>query len=146
MDLTDKVALITGGKRIGAAVALALAARGTDVALSYSRSRAEADQAADRIRATGRRAETIQADLSQPVACDALISGVDGAFGGIDILINMASVYVSKPFDQLTVADWNANADVDLRSAFSKAALPRQQPCMRLTGRRAHHRSQRLGV
>jgi NAD(P)-dependent dehydrogenase (short-subunit alcohol dehydrogenase family) len=126
VDLTDKVALITGGKRIGAALAVALAGRGADVALSYSRSRAEADEAAARIRATGRRAETIQADLSQPVACDALISGVDRAFGGIDILINMASVYVPKPFDQLTVADWNANADVDLRSAFlcALAAVP----------------------
>src|SRR6266705_444595 len=126
MDFTDKVALITGGKRLGAAVALALAARGTDVALSYSRSRAEADETADRIRAAGRRAEPIQADLAQPDACDALVSSVDRACGRLDILINMASVYVSKPFDQLTVADWNANADVDVRAAFlcARAAVP----------------------
>jgi NAD(P)-dependent dehydrogenase (short-subunit alcohol dehydrogenase family) len=126
MNLEGKVALITGGKRIGAAVAMALAARGTDVALSYSRSRAEADQVADRIRAAGRRAETIQADLAQPDACDALVSSVDRTFGGIDILINMASVYAQKPFDQLTLADWNANADVDVRSAFlcAHAAVP----------------------
>ena len=126
MDLTHKIALITGGKRMGAAVAVALAERGADVALSYSRSRTEANQAADRVRAAGRRAETIHADLSQPVACEALISSVDRAFGGIDILINMASVYASKPFDRLTVADWNANADVDLRAAFlcARAAVP----------------------
>ena len=126
MDLRDKVALITGGKRIGAAVAVALSERGTDVALSYSRSRAEADQAADRIRAAGRRAETLQADLAQPEACESLISSVARTFGGIDILINMASVYAQKPFDQLTVADWNANADVDVRSAFlcARAAVP----------------------
>jgi NAD(P)-dependent dehydrogenase (short-subunit alcohol dehydrogenase family) len=126
MDLRDKVALITGGKRIGAAVAVALSERGTDVALSYSRSRAEADQAADRIRAAGRRAETLQADLAQPEACESLINSVARTFGGIDILINMASVYAQKPFDQLTVADWNASADVDVRSAFlcARAAVP----------------------
>jgi NAD(P)-dependent dehydrogenase (short-subunit alcohol dehydrogenase family) len=126
MDLRDKVALITGGKRIGAAVAVALSERGTDVALSYSRSRAEADQAAERIRAAGRRAETLQGDLAQPEACESLISSVERTFGGIDILINMASVYAQKPFDQLTVADWNANADVDVRSAFlcARAAVP----------------------
>src|SRR5437762_839459 len=126
MDLTDRVALITGGRRIGTAVALALATRGADVALSYSRSGAEADEATARIRAMGRRAEAIQADLAQPDACDALVSSVDRAFGRLDILINMASVYVSKPFDQLTVADWNANADVDVRAAFlcARAAVP----------------------
>jgi NAD(P)-dependent dehydrogenase (short-subunit alcohol dehydrogenase family) len=126
VDLTNKVALITGGKRIGAAVAVALAERGVDVALSYSRSRAEADQAAEHVRAAGRRADTIQADVSQPDACAALISSVIGTLGGIDILINMASVYVSKPFDQLSVADWNASADVDLRAAFlcAHAAAP----------------------
>jgi NAD(P)-dependent dehydrogenase (short-subunit alcohol dehydrogenase family) len=126
MDLRDKVALITGGKRIGAAVAVALAERGADVALSYSRSRAEADQAAERVHAAGRRANTIQADVSRPDACAALISSVVGTLGGIDILINMASVYASKPFDQLSAADWNASADVDLRAAFlcAHAAAP----------------------
>jgi NAD(P)-dependent dehydrogenase (short-subunit alcohol dehydrogenase family) len=126
VNLTDKLALITGGKRIGATVALALAQRGVDVALSYSRSRAEADRAADDIRAAGRRTETIQADLSRPEECDGLITRVVAVFGGIDILINMASVYAHTPFDELTVADWNAAAEVDLRAAFlcALAATP----------------------
>ena len=126
MDLRDKVALITGGKRIGAAVAVALAERGADVALSYSRSKAEADKVVELVRAAGRRAHAIQADVSQPDACDALVSSATGALGGIDILVNMASVYASKPFDQLTVADWNGPADVDLRAAFlcAHAAAP----------------------
>src|SRR6266851_102223 len=68
MDLQNKVALITGGKRIGAVVARELAARGADVAFSYARSKAAAEQAAETVRATGRRADAFQADLSQPGA------------------------------------------------------------------------------
>ena len=74
MDLKDKVALITGGKRIGLVVAGELAARGVDVALSYARSRTEAEQAAERVRAAGRRSTILQADLSQPDACEAIVA------------------------------------------------------------------------
>ena len=118
MDLTDKVALITGGKRIGLVVAGELAARGVDVALSYARSRAEAEQAAERVRAAGRRAATFQGDLSQAEACDALVDATVAQLGRLDILINMASVYVQRPFDELRAADWDAVIDVDLRAAF----------------------------
>ena len=126
MVLTDKAALITGGKRIGLVVARELAARGVDVAFSYARSKAEADEAAAIVRAAGRRTAVFQADLSQPVACSALVESAAAAFGRLDILINMASVYVQRPFDALTAVDWNAAIDVDLRAAFlcAHAAAP----------------------
>jgi NAD(P)-dependent dehydrogenase (short-subunit alcohol dehydrogenase family) len=126
MDLYNKVALITGGKRIGAVVAERLAARGVDVALSYGRSQAEAAQAADRVSAAGRRGETFHADLSQPEAPPALVQAVVDAFGGLDILINMASVYVHIPFDELGAVAWDAVLDVDVRAAFlsARAAAP----------------------
>ena len=126
MEPSGKVALITGGKRIGAVVARELASRGVDVAFGYARSKAEADQAAADVRAHGRRAAVLQADLSQPDAAVALVDGVVAALGRLDILINMASVYVQKDFDQLTAADWNAVIDVDLRGAFlcARAAVP----------------------
>ena len=126
MNLTDKVALVTGGKRIGVVVAGELAARGADVAICYARSRAEAEDAAGRVRAAGRRADVFQADLSNPDACAALVASVAAAFGRLDVLINMASVYVQRPFDELRAADWNAAADVDLRAAFlcAHAAVP----------------------
>jgi NAD(P)-dependent dehydrogenase (short-subunit alcohol dehydrogenase family) len=126
LDLTDKVALITGGKRIGAVVAAALAGRGVDVGLSYGRSQVEAEDTADRVRTAGRRAVTIQADLSQPAGCEALVSRVVGDLGGIDILINMASVYLRKPFDDMRAEDWDAVINVDLRAAFlcALAAAP----------------------
>jgi NAD(P)-dependent dehydrogenase (short-subunit alcohol dehydrogenase family) len=118
MDLQNKVALITGGKRIGLVVARELAGRGVDVALSYARSRGEAEQAAEHVRAAGRRAAVFQTDLSHPEAADLLVRSVEEALGRLDILINMASVYAQRPFDELTAADWNAVIDVDLRAAF----------------------------
>ena len=126
MELQDKVALITGGKRIGLVVAAELAARGVDVALSYARSRAEAEQAAERVRAAGRRAIVIQADLSQPDACVNSVAAAADAFGRLDILINMASVYVERAFDEVGAAEWDAVLNVDLRAAFlcARAAAP----------------------
>jgi NAD(P)-dependent dehydrogenase (short-subunit alcohol dehydrogenase family) len=126
MDLTGKAALITGGKRIGLAVAGALAARGADVAVSSARSRAEAEEAADGVRAAGRRAAVLQADLSSPDACRTVVAGAVDAFGRLDILVNMASVYARKPFAELGLADWNAPMEIDLRASFlcAHAAAP----------------------
>ena len=126
MDLTDKVALITGGKRIGLVVAEQLALRGADVALGYARSRPAAEEAAAKVRAAGRRAAVVQADLAKPEACETLVNAVVAELGRLDILVNMASVYVKKPFDELRAADWNATVDVDLRAAFlcAHAAAP----------------------
>jgi len=126
MQLQDKVALITGGKRIGQVIAAQLAARGVDVALVYARSRDEAEVTAKSVRASGRRAAIVQADLSQPEGCEAAVSGAVQAFGRLDIVVNMASVYASKPFDDLTVADWDRSLSVDLRASFlcARAAVP----------------------
>jgi NAD(P)-dependent dehydrogenase (short-subunit alcohol dehydrogenase family) len=126
MDLKSTVALITGGKRIGAVVAEEMAKRGVSVALCYARSRQEAESAAGRVREHGVRAEIFQADLSVPAACATLVDETARTFGRLDILVNMASVYKEIALDELTVADWNANIDVDLRASFlcAKAAVP----------------------
>ena len=126
MELINKVALITGGKRIGLVVARDLASRGVDVAVSYARSQAEANLAVEAVRAGGRRAAAFQADLSQPDAAAALVTSVVESFGRLDILINMASVYVQRPFAELNAAAWDAVMNVDLRGAFlcAHAAAP----------------------
>jgi NAD(P)-dependent dehydrogenase (short-subunit alcohol dehydrogenase family) len=126
MDLPSKVALITGGKRIGLVVAEELAKRGADVALGYARSRPEAEDAAARVRAAGRRAAIVQADLTQPDQCQALVDTAAAELGRLDILVNMASVYVATPFADLTAAIWHRTIDVDLRAAFlcAHAAVP----------------------
>src|SRR6476620_10416893 len=126
MNLQGKVALITGAKRIGAVVAATLAKRGTNVALSYARSEVEARAAASAVEAAGVSAAVFKADLSSPDECAALIEGVVSRFGRIDILVNMASVYTNKPLADLTLADWDAVVNVDLRAAFlcAHAAIP----------------------
>jgi NAD(P)-dependent dehydrogenase (short-subunit alcohol dehydrogenase family) len=125
MQLQGKVALLTGGKRIGAIVAETLARQGVDVALSFARSQIEAERSVADIAALGRRAVAIQADLSQPEACATLVDAAVTALGRLDILINMASVYVQQPFNELDVEGWDACIDVDLRASFlcSRAAV-----------------------
>ena len=126
MNLDGRVALITGGKRIGAVVAAALARAGADVALAYNRSRDEADDTAAAVRGLGRRAAVIRADLSQPADCTAVVETAGRELGRLDVLVNMASVYTSKPFAELHAADWDKQMAVDLRAAFlcAHAAVP----------------------
>ena len=126
MDLSGRAVLITGGKRIGAAVASALAAGGADVALSYNRSRADAEQAAAAVEAAGRRAVVTQADLTRPDDCAQLVNGSADTLGRLDILVNMASVYARTAYDALTEQDWDRGLAVDLKAAFLcvRAAVP----------------------
>jgi len=119
------VALITGGRRIGAVVATELARKGAHVAVVYRGSRSEAEETADTLRAMGRRALVVQADLQQPEACSRVVDATVAEFGRLDILVNMASVYREKPLDDLTVEDWDAQLSIDLRAAWlcSHAAI-----------------------
>lgn len=126
MELAGRAALITGARRIGAVVARELSRRGMDVALSYNRSRAEADAAAAEIVAAGRRSHVVAADLSNPDQCRALVDDAAASFGRLDVLINMASVYTAIPFDSTDERTWDAVVDVDLRASFlcARAAVP----------------------
>jgi NAD(P)-dependent dehydrogenase (short-subunit alcohol dehydrogenase family) len=126
MDLSGKVALITGAKRVGAVVAAALASRGADVALSFNHSEREANAAAADVRARGRRSVVVRADVSDPQSCALLIDDVAREFGRLDVLINMASLYHSMPFDELTVDEWDKQQHVDLRGSYlcARAAVP----------------------
>ena len=126
MELNGRVALITGGKRIGSVVATELARGGADIALVYRQSRTEAEETAAAVRGLGRRALLLQGDLQDPEACERIVDGTVDAFGRLDVLVNMASVYRSKSIDELTVADWDASLDIDLRSAWlcARAAAP----------------------
>jgi NAD(P)-dependent dehydrogenase (short-subunit alcohol dehydrogenase family) len=126
MTPSGKVALITGGKRIGAVVASTLAKAGADIALVYNRSRTEADETAATVRGLGRRAFAVQADVSDEQQCIDAVNATVRDLGRLDILINMASLYVAKPFDQLSAADWDRQLSVDLRASFlfAHAAAP----------------------
>jgi NAD(P)-dependent dehydrogenase (short-subunit alcohol dehydrogenase family) len=125
-SLTGKAALITGGKRIGAVIATELASQGVDVALSYNRSREEAERTAAAISALNRKCVLVKADLTDSRACAGLVDDAATALGRLDILINMASVYAPVPFDEIDESRWSAVLDVDLKAAFlcARAAVP----------------------
>jgi NAD(P)-dependent dehydrogenase (short-subunit alcohol dehydrogenase family) len=126
MELSDRVALITGGRRIGSVVATELARRGADVALVYRSSRTEAEETAVTVRSLGRRAAVLQADLAEPDAAERVVDATVAALGRLDILVNMASLYRRRPLDELTVDDWDDQMAVDLRAAWlcARAAVP----------------------
>ena len=126
MDLTNKAALITGGKRIGLVIAGALATRGVDVAFTYRASQSEAEGGVALVKAAGRRSVALKADVSKAEDCEAAVRQAVETFGRLDILINMASLYVKRSFDELKVSDWDASLGVDLRAAFicAHAAVP----------------------
>ena len=126
MTLNGKAVLITGGRRMGSALVEALARQGADVALTWNRSRAEADEAASLARAAGRRGLAVQADLSDAAACERAVADVERAFGRLDALVHMASIYQEIPFDELTPEAWDRQMAIDLRAAFlcARAAVP----------------------
>jgi len=125
MDLNNRVVIITGGKRIGRIVAQQLAERGADLVLSYRGSKSEAEATVADVQARRRRAIAVAADVSKAADCAALVAAADTAFGRVDALVNMASVYGSKPFDELTEADFDRDLAINLKSAFlcSQSAL-----------------------
>jgi NAD(P)-dependent dehydrogenase (short-subunit alcohol dehydrogenase family) len=126
MTLRDRVAIITGGRRIGQVVAYELASRGADIVLTYRGSRAAAEEAADEVRRRGRTATVVQTDVTRASDCAALVAAADAAHGRLDILVNMASVYAATPLEQLTEAEWDRDLAANLKSAFlcSQAAVP----------------------
>jgi NAD(P)-dependent dehydrogenase (short-subunit alcohol dehydrogenase family) len=126
VELTSRAALVTGTRRIGAVVATELARAGADVALVYRRSRSEADETAAAVRALGRRAAVLHADLSEPDACERVVEETVDAFGRLDVLVSMASLYRRRAIDDISVDDWNEQMNVDLRSPWlcARAAVP----------------------
>jgi len=118
MDPRNKVALITGGKRIGAVVATTLAASGSDIALVYNRSRAEADETSVAVRGLGRRAFSVQADVTNEQACIEAVSSTVRELGRLDILINMASLLRLFSLSSSRLAD--TRISFSLRTTSSK--------------------------
>jgi len=118
MDLTGKVILLTGARRVGAVVAESLAREGADISLVYNQSAAETAATVDAVRARGRRALAIQADLGTALDCQRVVDYTVRQFGRLDVLIAMASLYARVPLSAISVEQWNRQLELDLRSAF----------------------------
>lgn len=119
MELKGKVALVTGaGKRVGQAIAFALAERGAGVAIHYRASREGAESAAAAIIRGGGNAQIFGADLERVADIERMTTAVIEAFGRIDVLVNSASVFYRKPIEELTERDWDLNLDTNLKAPF----------------------------
>lgn len=93
IDLTGKVALVTGGSRgLGRAIALKLAEAGADIVLNFVTARTAADQTAEHIARLGRRVAEVQADVSEPDDIAAMLDWINETFGRLDILVSNAAV------------------------------------------------------
>ena len=93
MRLKDRIALVTGGGRgIGRHIALRLADEGADVVVNYASSRAGAEDIAEQIRAKGRRAIAVKANIAERADVDAMFDRLMNEFGRIDILVNNSAV------------------------------------------------------
>ncbi|HYV84654.1 MAG TPA: SDR family oxidoreductase [Patescibacteria group bacterium] len=121
MDPKGRIALITGGARVGRAVAERLAERGADVAITFRSSRAAAEETAAAVRARGPRALLVEADLARPEAAESAVDQVRSGLGGLDILVCMASVYRKTPLAALDDRAWRENLESDLGSVYRLA-------------------------
>ncbi|MBI3291664.1 MAG: SDR family NAD(P)-dependent oxidoreductase, partial [Elusimicrobia bacterium] len=116
MELKGKVALVTGGaKRVGRAIALALAGRGAHVAITYQRSKVEATQTVQDLERTGGKACAVAGEVSQAGDVERMVSEVLRTFGHIDVLVNNAAVFFKTPFDTVTDQDWDRTIDTNLK-------------------------------
>ena len=119
MDIDGKVALITGSaKRIGSRIAIELAKRGARIAVHYRSSRHEAEETTKTIRSSGGEAVTFQADLTQIPAVDKLFRDIRTAFGGLDILVNSASIFEPSTVQETNPEQWDAQMDSNARAPF----------------------------
>jgi len=111
-------ALVTGAARgIGRAIAVALAADGHDVGVGYRTERDRAEELAAELRAGGRRACTVGADLADPDAAESMCAAVEGELGPIDVLVaNAGTMATPGPVEQITVEDWDRLLAVNLRA------------------------------
>ncbi|KAA0972010.1 3-oxoacyl-ACP reductase FabG [Aureimonas fodinaquatilis] len=126
-DLAGKRALVTGASRgIGAGIALELAERGADVAITYIQSTDKAADIVRQIEAKGRRAIAIQADSGDPEAVRRSVEETVAHLGGLDILVNNVGISRSGPLAEMELAVIDDVLNVNARSAVlaSQAAIP----------------------
>jgi 3-oxoacyl-(acyl-carrier-protein) reductase len=126
-ELAGKVALVTGGARgIGRATALRLAEGGADVAVNYQNSRSGAEEVSGQIRARGRRAVAIQANVADETEVRRMLEQVGSELGKVQVLVNNAGITRDKSFLKMTRLMWDEVLGVNLNGPFlaTQAVLP----------------------
>jgi NAD(P)-dependent dehydrogenase (short-subunit alcohol dehydrogenase family) len=127
-----KTALVTGAaKRIGRAIALALAGAGYNIGVHYGQSRDEAQALVDELEALGVRAHAIQGDLSDVANVTSLIASAREALGPLDVLVNNASVFADDRARNLSIESWQMHMDTNLLAPVLLAQAFAAQPDIR---------------
>jgi len=125
--LNGRTALVTGGNRgIGAAISLAMAKAGCDVAVNFRTRTQEGEKICAEIRGLGRRAIAVQADVSSASQVKQMAESVEKELGVVNVLINNAAMIRPQKVEDITEADWDEMINVNLKSAFlvTQAFLP----------------------
>src|SRR5271168_2758888 len=125
--LTGKTALVTGAaKRIGRAIALALAENGANVAITYLGSQSESDDTVRALAALDVDAMAVRCDLRDPLSIEQMVAAVADEFGQIDLLVNNAGIFESEALENISVEQWDAMFTTNTRAPFlvAKAAYP----------------------
>jgi len=127
IDLTGKVAIVTGGTRgIGAEIVRTLAKQGCDVALNYRKSADEAKEMVAELEKMGRKAIAVQADVSSFEDAQRMVEETVEKLGGLHILITNAGMNWDGVIWKMTEEQWDRVIDVDLKGTFNylRAAAP----------------------
>ena len=132
MDVAGKVALLTGGARIGQTVAQAIAQRGCGLALTYRNSRDAAEATAASARAAGVRTAVLRADVNDEAQVAAAVRQTEQVLGRLDILVNLASTYERTPLESAGARAFSDALDANARSAWLFAI--HAAPAMRRAG------------
>src|SRR6202167_5787765 len=119
-NLTDKVALVTGGSRgIGAAIAKRLAADGASVAITYAKDATAASAVVKAIERNGGKAVAIQADAADAGAVRSAVEKTVATFGRLDVLVNNAGTAIPKTFEETTQEEMDRVVAINVRGVFA---------------------------
>ncbi len=136
IDLSDKVAVVTGaGRGIGAAIAVAFAEAGASLVVADS-NREAAEETAYRLRALGRRALAVKTDVGVGLDVSQLFDTVGTEFGSLDILVNNAGVWFRRPFLEISDSEWDSVLTTNLKGSFlctqqaARMMMPRMGGCI----------------
>lgn len=128
MEIEGSKAVVTGSAvRVGREIALRLADGGADVAIHYRTSEEEAEETAEEVRERGVDSATVRSDLSTVEGAESAVDGAADALGGLDVLVNSASVFFPSPVGDVDEDDWDALFDVNLKGPFFACQRARER-------------------